>query len=79
VEKHTTNAPILEIAMAISNSPFLLCVHMSDNGLRSDEELFLEVIEMFGLDQDVLQPIQENSFVDNKRVQNTSTLKSIIK
>ena len=52
---------------------------MSDNGLRSDEELFLEVIEMFGLDQDVLQPIQENSFVDNKRVQNTSTLKSIIK
>jgi len=54
MEKHSTNAPILDIAMAISNSPFLLSVHMSDNGLRSDEELFLEVIEMFGLDQGVI-------------------------
>ena len=77
--KHTTDAPILQIALALSNSPFLMAVHMSDNGLRSDPELFHEVLEIFGEDKSVLQELEDRNFKVNKRVYKTASMKRIIK
>ena len=51
VQRHNTTAPILALCSALSSSYCLMSLHMSDNGLRDDEELFLEVLDYFGLDQ----------------------------
>jgi len=36
VERHCSNAPILALALALSENEYLLGIHMSDNGLRAD-------------------------------------------
>ena len=42
----------------------LLAVHMSDNGLREDknDELMLEVLDLFGLSQDMLKPKNDSFY-----------------
>ena len=49
VENHISSAPIMSLVIALSECPFLQVIHMSDNGLRGDQELFLEVLDYFGL------------------------------
>ena len=65
--------------MALSSCAFLLSVHMSDNGLRSDQELFIEVLEIFGLEGDILNSRHDDDFETNKRCKNIPTMKKIIK
>lgn len=55
VERHNSTAPILALAVALAQSDYLLGIHLSDNGLRADEELLLEVLDMFGLDEKSLE------------------------
>ena len=49
-------------------------VHMSDNGLTSDSETFLEVLDMFGLDDLSQMPPDLNQFKINCRTENTQAL-----
>ena len=39
----------------LSSSDTLIAVHLSDNGLRSDPEMMLEVLDMFGIGEDALK------------------------
>ena len=41
---------------------------MSDNGLRQDRELFLEVLDTFGLGPNCLVPSDKFEYKYNKRV-----------
>ena len=83
IQRHNTTAPILAICSALSSSYTIMSMHLSDNGLRDDEELFLEVLDNFGLDQMSLQ--KDIGFVDPKTIKNnkpildTQVLRNIIK
>ena len=78
VERHCSTAPIVALALAISQNEYLLGVHMSDNGLRIDRELFLDVLDMFGLDEKCLEPPEEPHSL-NRRVGNTQLIRDAIK
>jgi len=60
--------------MAISQNQFMLSVHMSDNGLRprpyfeKDKDLFLEILDMFGLDESCLCPQEDLAFKINNKI-----------
>ena len=69
VGKHNSNAPILTLALAISQNEFMLGIHMSDNGLRKDEEVLMELLDMFGLDEACTRP-PANDHKLNRRVGN---------
>ena len=39
------NSPILLLASALSSCNYLIGIHMSDNGLRFDDEVFMDVLD----------------------------------
>ena len=53
---HCSHAPILSLALAIATNDNMLAVHLSDNGLRQDMDIFLEVLDFFGLSDQHLIP-----------------------
>jgi len=77
--RHKTNAEIISLARACSESPFLLGLHMSDNGLREDKELLLEVLDMFGLNEESLKSYEDFEYKVNRRVYKTNILRNAIK
>ena len=67
------------MALACSESPFLIGLHMSDNGLRTDIELFLEVLDMFGLNERCLEGMEDQTFVQNRLCQNPEYLRQVVR
>jgi len=41
---------------------------MSDNGLREDKELLLEVLDVFGIEESDLQSMDDTNFTVNNSV-----------
>ena len=67
------------MALACSESPFLIGLHMSDNGLRTDMELFLEILDMFGLNERCLEGMEDQRFVNNRLCQNPEYLRQVVR
>ena len=76
--RHNTNPQILDIAKACVKSPLLVGLHISDNGLSQDQELMSEVLDIFGLGEKELQPIEFHDHKKNRTITKTSVLKDII-
>jgi len=62
VERHTSTAAIVPLALACAESSYIAGVHMSDNGVRNDTELFLEILDIFGLSEKSLEGFEDHTF-----------------
>lgn len=56
------------LCATLSQSDTLISIHLCDNSLRSDPELMLEIIDMFGVTEDALKDVYEIEFNKNRRV-----------
>lgn len=54
-----TGKYMFDLCQALSACSFILGIHLCDNGLYEDEELFLEILNLFGLSASDI-PIQQN-------------------
>lgn len=63
----------------MSQNDSLLGIHMSDNTLRTDEDLLLDVLDLFGLNEKCLKPADQTGFKLNRPVANTQKIRDIIK
>lgn len=53
-----------------------MALHMSDNGIRLENELFGEVLDIFGLSEDIFRDIQ---YKLNNPISNPKELRNILK
>jgi hypothetical protein len=73
------------ICATLSANETLLAIHISDNGLRSESELLLEILDMFGIGENALKDVYEIEFDRNRRCgdgkkgEETKKLKNIVK
>ena len=73
------------LCATLSQSDTLISVHLSDNGLRSDQEMMSEVLDMFGIGENALKDPYEIEFDlnrrcgDGKKGHETEKLKKIVK
>ena len=44
----------------VQNAKFLLAVHLNDNGITKDIDLFYELLDIFGLDTRDVQTIKKD-------------------
>lgn len=67
---------IVQIAQTASQSEGLIAIHMSDNGIRTDKELLGEILDIFGLSEQIFR---DRQYKLNNPVSNPKDLRGIIK
>ena len=67
---------IIQISQTATMCEGLIAIHMSDNGIRAEKELLDEVLDLFGLSDDIFK---DREYRVNNPVSNPQELKDIIK
>ena len=50
-----TNEQIIQLAQNASQCEGLVAIHLSDNGIKTEKELFGEILDIFGLGEDIFK------------------------
>lgn len=67
---------IIQISQNASQSESLVALHMSDDGIRTEKELLGEVLDIFGLSEQIFKDIQ---YQVNNPTSNPLELRNIVK
>lgn len=67
---------IIQISQTATMCEGLIALHMSDNGIRAEKELLGEVLDLFGLSEDIFK---DHEYRVNNPVSNPQELRNIIK
>lgn len=74
------NDQVLQVAdTALTFSESLLAIHLSDNGIRFDQELRDEILDMMGLSPAIFRILHDEEFKTNQRILKPDNLKKIIR
>ena len=66
---------MVEVCKSIANNDVLLSVHLNDNGIRSEMDYTLEIMDLFGLDDKIFK---EKPGQINKSVSNGESIRKIV-
>mmetsp|Transcript_39543 Transcript_39543/g.60402 ORF Transcript_39543/g.60402 Transcript_39543/m.60402 type:complete len:112 (-) Transcript_39543:2476-2811(-) len=67
------------LASCLAQSPTLLAIHLSDNGIREDKDFMLEVLELFDISEENLAYYPDNWYKINRVVEHPQKLRNILK
>ena len=71
---------LLQVAQTtLYNSENLLALHLSDNGIRFNQELRDELLDMMGLSNNIYRVLVEDDFRINQRIPKPENLKKVIR
>ena len=70
---------VSQLAQTMASSETLLGIHMSDNGIRLEEDYLFEIIDMFGLSDEIFQAFDDDYYKVNRPVQHPQFIKEVFK